>query len=152
MNTRSTIKPVARRSVFAFTLAEVMISIAVATISIGGIVVGFNVAAQRAEWSTCSTAAQLMAMRGIEQTRAAKWDPLGYPPVDDLLAGNYSNAVAALNIPLSNTNAVLATNRTSITLVSANPPLKMVRVDCIWSLLSRGPFTNTVITYRAPDQ
>jgi len=129
-----------------------MISIAIATISIGGIVVGFNVAARRAEWSACSTAAQLMAMRGIEQTRAAKWDPLGYPPVDDLVAGNFPNVVAALNIPLSNTNAVSATNRTSITLVSANPPLKTVRVDCIWSLLSRGPFTNSVITYRAPDQ
>jgi type II secretory pathway pseudopilin PulG len=152
MNTRRAVKPVGRKAASAFTLAEVMISIAVATISIGGIVVGFNVAARRAEWSACSTAAQLMAMRGLEQTRAAKWDPLGYPPVDDLVGGNYSNAVAGLNIPLSNTNAVYATNRTSIILVSTNPLLKMVRVDCVWSLLSRGPFTNTVITYRAPDQ
>jgi hypothetical protein len=129
-----------------------MISIAVASVSIGGIIVGFTVAAQRTEWSTCSTAAQFMVMRGMEQTRAAKWDPLGYPPVDDLLAGNFPNIVAGLNIPLSNTNAVYATNRTIITLISTNPPLKMVRVDCVWSLLSRGPFTNTVITYRAPDQ
>ena len=91
-------------------------------------------------------------MRRLEQARAAKWDPLGYPPVDEVVQGNFPVVVTNLNVPLNSTNVVLATNVTTISSVSADPPLKMVRVDCSWSLLSRGPFTNTVITYRAPDQ
>ena len=147
-----------------------MISIVVAAISIGGILYGFILFGQRAEWSTCSTAAQSMAMRRLEQTRAAKWDPLGYYQgtngldevvpldyhltngVDEVVPANFPVVITNLDIPLIGTNTVRATNTTTITLISANPPLKMVRVDCVWSVLSRGPFTNTVITYRAPDQ
>jgi hypothetical protein len=35
---------------------------------------------------------------------------------------------------------------------ASDPPLKMVRVDCTWSLLSRGPFTNTVFALRSQEQ
>ena len=92
------------------------------------------------------------AMRRLEQTRAAKWDPLAYPSVDDVVQSNFPVTITNLDIPLNGTNAVYATNTTTITLISTNPPLKMVRVDCVWSVLSRGPFTNSLITYRAPDQ
>src|SRR5438309_6418668 len=70
MNLRRSIKPGRKQLSLAFTLAEAMISIAVAAISIGGILYGFILFGQRAEWSTCSTAAQSMAMRRLEQTRA----------------------------------------------------------------------------------
>jgi hypothetical protein len=30
--------------------------------------------------------------------------------------------------------------------------LKQIRVDCVWRFMSRGLFTNTTLTYRAPDQ
>src|SRR5439155_21357536 len=157
MNLRRSIKPGRKQLSLAFTLAEAMISIVVAAISIGGILYGFILFGQRAEWSTCSTAAQLMAMRRLEQTRAARWDPLCYNPtnvngVDDVVPANFPVVITNLDIPLIGTNTVRATNTTTITLTSANPPLKMVRVDCVCSVLSRGPFTNTVITYRAPDQ
>ena len=135
-----------------FTLAEVLLSIAIAAISIGGIIYGYIVAAQQTEWSACSAAAQMMAMQRLEQTRAAKWDPLGNPPVDDVVEENFTNVIANLNVPLNGTNAVPATNTTTIAMITTNPPLKMIRVDCTWSLMNRGPFTNTVISYRAPDQ
>lgn len=137
-----------RRS--GFTLAEVVISVGIAAIGIAVIVAGYITSSHRTEWATCSAAAQQMALRGLEQTRAAKWDPLGNPPVDDLPPTNFTR-VLPLDIPMVGTNALMATNVTTITLVSTNP-LKMVRVDCSWSLMLRGPFTNTVITYRAPDQ
>jgi len=154
MNLWRSIKPGRKQLSLAFTLAEAMISIAVAAISIGGILYGFILFGQRAEWSTCSTAAQSMAMRRLEQTRAAKWDPLGYYQgtngLDEVVPANFPVVITNLDIPLIGTNTVRATNTTTITLVYTN--LKMVRVDCVWSVLSRGPFTNTVITYRAPDQ
>jgi Tfp pilus assembly protein PilV len=157
MNLRRSIKPGGKQLSLAFTLAEAMISIVVAAISIAGILYGFVLFGQRAEWSTCSTAAQSMAMRRLEQTRAAKWDPLDYHAtnglgVDEVVPANFPVVITNLDIPLIGTNTVRATNTTTITLISADPPLKLVRVDCVWSVLSRGPFTNTVITYRAPDQ
>ena len=36
--------------------------------------------------------------------------------------------------PFSKTNIVYVTNYTSILTVSTNPPVKMVRVDCVWEL------------------
>ena len=44
------------------------------------------------------------------------------------------------------------TNRVSIVQVSDSPPLRMVQVDCVWSYPERGPFTNSVVMYRSPDQ
>ena len=152
MNLWHSIEPGRRQLRSAFTLVEATISIAVAGISIGGILYGFVLFGRQTEWSSCSTAAQSMAMHGLEQTRAAKWDPLGYPSVDEVVSSNFPAMVANLDIPLNGANAVSGTNTTTILLVSTNPPLKLVRVDCVWSVLSRGPFTNTVMTYRAPDQ
>jgi hypothetical protein len=28
----------------------------------------------------------------------------------------------------------------------------MIRVDCTWNFMGKRTFTNTVVTYRAPDQ
>jgi Tfp pilus assembly protein PilE len=135
-----------------FTLAEVVISVGIAAIGIGGIVWGYVATSHRAEWTTCSAAAHQMAMRCLEQTRAAKWDPLESPPLDELPAGTIITNTMPLDLPMVGNTPLMATTVTTIEMVSANPLLKMVRVDCSWSLMSRGPFTNTVITYRAPDQ
>jgi Tfp pilus assembly protein PilV len=137
---------------FGFTLAEVLISVFIAALSVGGIIYAYTLAAQQAELSTCSSAAQLMAMKRLEQVRAAKWDPLANPPVDELVPANFTNFTAALEVPQTGTNVVRATNVVTITTIPNDPPWKMIQVDCSWSVLSRGPFTNTVFTYRAPDQ
>ena len=137
-----------------FTLAEVVVSIAVATLSFAGVILGYVLTADHAAWSANSLAAQSLAMQGVEQARAAKWDPKAWPAVDELGLTNYSE-VDALDVPVAG-QPVLATNYISITLVSLDPPLRQLRADCVWCLKngqrSRGPFTNTVITLRTSDQ
>ncbi len=127
-------------------------SMAVSALTIGGIIAGYTLSARRAEWSAYSLAANSLAMQRLEQTRACKWDPQGWPLIDELVSSNFPVHVDVLDIPISGTNVVYATNTTTITYLSTNTPLKMIRVDCAWMFLSRGPFTNTVVTYRTSDQ
>ncbi len=139
-----------RKRSAAFTLPELVISAAIAAISIGGVIYGYVMSAQTAEWSAHNLAANSLAMQRLEQARAAKWDRQSTPPVDELT--NFPIVVEVLDIPISGTNFVYATNVTTITMVSTNPPLKMIRVDCSVRYNSGHVFTNTMITYRAPDQ
>ncbi|MHB8523000.1 MAG: type IV pilus modification PilV family protein [Limisphaerales bacterium] len=139
-------------SVLGFTLAEVVIALAIAALSLGGIIYGYIESANRAEWAGYSLAAQSLGVQRLEQTRACKWDPLGFPATDELVGGNFPVDVEILDIPISGTNLVYATNTTAIKTISVNPSLRMIRVDCTWTFRGRGVFTNTVATYRAPDQ
>ncbi len=134
------------------TLVEVLLASVLAGLTMSGILYGYSLSARRAEWSAYSLAGQSLAMMRIEQTRACKWDPNGWPPQDFLLNASFPQRVDVLDIPTSGTNLVYATNTTTITQISTAPPLKMIRVDCTWRFASRGLFTNTVVTYRAPDQ
>lgn len=142
----------ASRCLKAFTLAEVVITSAIAAMVVGGCIYGYVMAATRAEWSAYSLAAHSLAMQRLEQARAAKWDPMGYPPADDLVPTNFPMQINVLDIPISKTNLVYATNFTAITVLQSNPPLKMIRVDCLWRFMDHGLFSNTVVTYRAADQ
>ncbi len=134
-----------------FTLVEVVISLALAALLIGGIVYGYIFSSKQAEWTGYSFAAQALALQRLEQTRAASWDPLSFPLIDQLQSTNFPAEVDVLDLPRTGTNIVYATNFTTITMASTNPPLKMIRVDCVWPFLNRGVFTNTVVTLRAPD-
>jgi prepilin-type N-terminal cleavage/methylation domain-containing protein len=136
----------------AFTIVEVIVALALAGILLSGLIVGYTQVLRRAEWSAYSLAANSLASQRLEQTRAAKWDTLAAPLVDQLVGTNFPPAIEVLDVPISGTNATLATNFTTIQTVSVVPPLKLVQVDCVWSFHSRGVFTNTIITYRAPDQ
>jgi type II secretory pathway pseudopilin PulG len=131
-------------------LTEVIISIAVTALAVGGMVSGYLFSVDRAEWSARSAAAQALTAQRIEQTRAARWDTMA--GIDEVVTTNFPVEVVPLNMPSTSMTGVLATNITTIALISEDPPLKIVRVDCLWSFLSRGPFTNTLITYRSPDQ
>ncbi len=136
----------------AFTLVEVIIALAIMSLMIGGIVSGYVVSALRAEWSAFSLAAHSLALQKLEQTRAAKWDPQGWPPVDELVSSNFPVTVDVVDVPISGTNILYATSTTTITSVSTTPPLRSIRVDTVWPFMQRGSFTNTIVTYRAPDQ
>jgi len=118
----------------------------------GGIVTGYMNSAMRAEWAAYHLAAQALANQRLEAARAAKWDTQAAIPTDALVASNFPPLVEVLDIPTAGTNVVFATNRLAITIVSANPPLKMIRSETAWSFYSRGVFTNYTLTYRAPDQ
>jgi len=135
-----------------FSLIEALISLAVMGMAAGGIIYGYLMASQRAEWSAYSLAAQSLAMQRVEQTRSAKWDPLGYPAVDELQSANFPQQVEILDIPITSSKPVLATNFTTISTLSSNPPLKMILVECVWSFQWKSVHTNKIVTYRAPDQ
>jgi Tfp pilus assembly protein PilV len=136
----------------AFTLVEVVISSLIGAVVMAGIIYGYVMSAERTEWSSYYQAAQSIAMQRMEQTRAAKWEVQTMPQTDELQSTNFPVVVKVLDIPSSKTNIVYATNVTRISTVSASPPLKMIQVDCSWKFWKRGVFTNTIVTYRAPDQ
>lgn len=134
------------------TLVEVVLSLAITGITFGAIIFGYIMSARRAEWSGYSLAANSLALQRLEQARAAKWDVLTTPVTDEVTTTNFPVQIAVMDVPISGENITYATNFTTISLVSANPPLKVIRVDCVWPFKGEGLFTNTLLTYRAPDQ
>jgi len=76
--------------------------------------------------------------------RAAKWDAVSFPAVDELVASQFPPRVSVLDIPKREPNLVFATNFTTITTISTNPLLKLVRVDCVYSFMGRQPCTNSI--------
>jgi type II secretory pathway pseudopilin PulG len=134
------------------TLTETLVSVALTVLTISGTINGYILSTNRAEWSAQSLAAHSMVLQRLEQVRAAKWDTAAYPPVDQVTSDRFPAVTNVLDLPVAGTNIVMATVFTTISTISTAPPLKMVRVDCIWPYMSRGFFTNTVRCYRAPDQ
>ena len=151
--TAATRKQEGARSQMGFTLAEVVVAMAITVMALAGIILGYIMAARQAEWSAYSLAAQSLATQRLEQTRAAKWDPRASPAVDEVVLTNFPTVPTnILDMPVSGTNVAYATNFTLITNVaSGGYPLKMIRVDCVWSFRQR-MYSNTMATYRAPDQ
>jgi hypothetical protein len=94
----------------------------------------------------------MSAISGLEQVRAAKFDPRGTPATDQLMSSNFPPQTYVLDVGTSVGPATYATNTTTILTISTNPPLKMIRVDCTWFYPRRGMFTNSVYTYRAANQ
>jgi hypothetical protein len=144
-----------RKRTLGFTLAEVITSIGLAALTFTGVIYGYAVTSDQAQWSASSLAAHSLAVQGVEQARAAKWDPQAWPPIDELRTTNYSQ-VFPLDVPVAKGNIMYATNYISISTVSTVPPVRQLRADCVWRMLNgtrtRGLFTNTVVTLRAPDQ
>ena len=136
-----------------FTLLEVVISILVVGIMMGGLVSLYIQSAARAEWSAYSVAGQMMALRGVEQTRAAQWDPRAGVPVDELVSSNFPPVVDILDLGPNGAWTTYATNVTTIQTASVSPPLKSIQVVCTWYFPARNKvFTNSLITFRSPDQ
>jgi len=140
-----------RRVSHAFTLVEVVTALTIMALVFSGIILGFTTSSKRAEWTAYNLAAQNLAQQGIEQARAAKWDPHAVPPADNCVQSNFPTVgTNIMDVPITGTNITYATNTWTISTVATNPyPLKMIRVDCTWQF---GPrvFTNTAATLRAP--
>lgn len=135
------------------SLIETVIALAIAAMVIGGLITGFVQSARQAESSAYILAAQAQASQGLEQVRAAKWDPTGSTgAVDQVVSTNFPVAIQILDVPGSGARPVYSTNITTISTVSTNPLLKMIRVDCVWTFLNGQLYTNSMFTYRAPDQ
>jgi prepilin-type N-terminal cleavage/methylation domain-containing protein len=139
-----------RHRILGFTLPEVVISLAIASVAVGSIMYGYILSARRAEWSGYSLNAHAIAMQVIERTRSAQWDPKASTPIDLLTTNQFPQERIMMDLPILGTNAVYATNFITISTISTNPPVKMIKVDCIWTFLNGRLYTNTVVTYRCP--
>jgi len=142
--------PSAARSQSGISLLETVIAMTIATLVLSGLITGFVQSARQAEISAYTLAAQAQASQGLEQVRAAKWDLSGSSPVDQLT--NFANVVQPLDIPSSSSRPIYGTNITTISIISSNPWLKMIQFDCVCTFLDCRLFSNSIYSYRSPDQ
>lgn len=140
-----------KRPQAGLTLAEVVVALSITGLAVGGIVSGYTFCTSSAEKAALTLAANARAMERIEQTRCAKWDLSGWPELDELVSTNFPDRSVALDLSGTGKEVTKATVLTEIALVSTNPPLKRIRVHCLWQFKG-AMLTNTIETYRAPDQ
>jgi len=91
-------------------------------------------------------------MERLEETHSAQWDTASWPVVDQLAATNFPDEVVSLDMPGSASGGTSATIKTKISQISLTPPIRDIRVDCIWQFRGVETITNTIETIRAPDQ
>ncbi|HWN96141.1 MAG TPA: hypothetical protein VNT99_13975, partial [Methylomirabilota bacterium] len=112
---------------------------------------GYMFSINSAERSALSLAATARATERLEETRSAKWDIMSYPIIDELTNTSFPKTFVVLDVAASGTNVTYATNFTTIYPVSSDPPLRGIRVDCVWRFRDLSLITNTVETVRGPD-
>ena len=142
----------ARRTA-AFTLAEVVVCVAIIALVFGGIISGYIQGAYRAEWAGYNLAAQALAMQQLEQAKTAMWDN-SHNEFTNILLRTW----AVMDLPINGTNKVYATNYVQVTTnqVSTSPVLYiyMVKVDTVWPYIRKGEvlyYTNSLADFYAPD-
>jgi type II secretory pathway pseudopilin PulG len=134
------------------TLVEVVVAMAITGLAVGAIVNGYTYCTNSAQKAALSLAANARAMERIEETRGAQWSTSSGSAVDELVATNFPSKVVVLDLSGSGVGITSATIQTEISQLSVNPPLKRIRVDCIWTYKGNQVITNTIETCRAPDQ
>ena len=134
------------------TLVEVIVALAITTLIVEGIVAGYIYCTTSAGKAELAQAANARAMERIEEARSARWDTSSWPTVDQLVATNFPDEVVSLDMPGSGSGGTSATIQTTISQISLTPPIRKVRVDCIWQFRGVQLITNTIETIRAPDQ
>ena len=155
LKTRISNQPIAYRFCFrraGMTLIEVVVALAITGLIVAGIVSGYIFCLNASEKGALTMAANSRALERIEQTRSAQWDTSVSPAVDQLVAANFPDTTVVLDQSGTTTNVTAATVRTEITQLSSAPPLRRIRVDCIWQFRGVERITNSIETYRAPDQ
>jgi prepilin-type N-terminal cleavage/methylation domain-containing protein len=137
------------RKANGFTLVETLISILILGLVFSGALLTYTRSEQRAEWTGYSLAAQSLCAKTLEQFHAALWDSgsTNYTLTIPLGSTNI------LDLPVSGTNVVWATNTATVTSYtnSAGPSYyETIQVQTTWVWRGQS-FTNTLMTYRAPD-
>jgi len=151
------------------TFWDVLISLVIVAMVFGSIINGYLVGAKKAQWSGYSLAAQSLALHAVEQARSATWDGNLNVQITNMTLQNktFTNTTAStwqmtgyttniMDIPWQGTNYV--TIQTLFANGITNPwvQLQMITVSTVWPFNGWGNFsvqcyTNTVITYLAPD-
>lgn len=159
----------------AFTLVEVLISIVLLAMVLASICYGYTEANRIAIWCSMSQAAQSFAMQGMEQARAALWNPwdaytnTGYGTEDELPPSAYAVFTQQdfMDIPMKGlpytststnytyfqTNYVYITQISNSTSGTFYAPLRQIKSTVVWTFpFTSQCWTNTVVTLRASDQ
>jgi type II secretory pathway pseudopilin PulG len=134
------------------TLVEVVMALAITGLTVAGIVSGYVYCTTAAVKAELAQAANAKALERIEETRSAIWAPDRASPVDQLVATNFPDLVVTLDLPGTNSAGTSATIQTLITPISSSPPIRRIRVDCIWQFRGVELVTNSIETCRAADQ
>ena len=134
----------------AFTLMEVVIAAAIAALICTGVVQVYILGSRKAQYAACSLAANMQAIKKIEQVIFANWIP-SYGTTNIFNPALTNTDTENLEMPVANTNVITCTNYTSVNLLSTNPPYVMIRVDCVWGFNGLGTYTNTVAVLRGPN-
>ncbi len=134
----------------AFTLAEVVMAAAIAALLCGAVAQCYILGSRRAQFASCSLAANMQAIKKIEQVIFANWIPSYW--VTNIFNPALTNLdTENLEMPVAITNIVTCTNYTTVKLLSTNPPYLMIQVDCVWGFSGLGTYTNTVAVLRGPN-
>ena len=136
------------------TLAEVVVALGIAGLTVASLVGGYITSTVATEKASLSLAANTRALERLEDTHAATWNISTWPVVDELLSTNFPTKLVILDLSGQGAGITYGTNYTTITQVSLAPPLRRVRVDCVWRFQNRQSSTlctNTVETLRGPD-
>ena len=150
---------------FGFSLIEVLISLVAFGLVVSGLIYGYVQVNRMAEWSSMSLAAQSWASQGLEEVKSAQWDSkmaviawgpgtgdeMGFSASQGFTNYTFTSTmdVPTTGAPIPITNYVFVTNIS----VAPFPQIRMIRSDCVWTFPLDGIVcTNTVVSYRAPDQ
>jgi type II secretory pathway pseudopilin PulG len=134
----------------AFTLIEVVMAAAIAALICTAVVRVYILGSRKAQYAACSLAANMQAIKKIEQVIFADWIP-SYGTTNVFNPALTNTDTESLEMPVANANVVTCTNYTTVTLLSTNPPYLMIRVDCVWGFNGLGTYTNTVAVLRGPN-
>ena len=134
------------------TLVEVAVALANTGLMVAGIVTGYIFCTTSTVKDSLYMAGNARAMERLEETRSAIWAPYRGDPEDDLVATNFPDKVVTLDLSGSGSDTTSATLKTDISQISLSPPVRRIRVDCIWQFRGVELITNTIETIRAPDQ
>jgi prepilin-type N-terminal cleavage/methylation domain-containing protein len=141
-----------RRRAAGFTLEEVIVALSIVGVTMSATISGYVNVAKRSDWASRNLAANAAAAQRLEQVQAARWDTAAFPVVDEVNAASFPSVEVALDVPQKDAVPTRAKLRTTVEQISSEPPLKMVRVECLWTSLDGRAFTNTLTTYRSPNQ
>ncbi len=142
----------------AFSLVEVVVSTFIIMLVFGAIIGGYIQTSYRAEWTGLSLAAQAAAVQQLEAAKCAVWDTQ-QTPVQDEISKLPGVTTTLLDLPVSGTNTVYATNTTTVSLIVVTKGSYVysnyfVQVNTVWPFRWKNQttyFTNTIADYYAPD-
>src|SRR4051812_46836469 len=84
------------------SVLEILVAMVIVTFCVTATVNSYVVCARQADKVAYSLSVQSLALGRMEQVRAAKWDLLNTPPIDEVVSTNFNPKFETLDLPLQN--------------------------------------------------